>query len=172
MSAGDMHGVCSTAVAKTGSLPYVDEHSTVVEADAEDTWAALLEVVENSFSFAGARYIARILGCEQSEDSGPRPLAEGSSCPGFKVVSAMAPGELALAGRHRFSRYTLTFRLEGLGEEATRLRAETRAEFPGYKGRFYRALVIGTRGHVAVTRSLLAATGRRAGSIGSEQPER
>jgi len=43
-----------------------------------------------------------------------------------------------------------------------RVRAETRAEFPGLQGSVYRALVIGTRGHVLVTRRILAAVQRRA----------
>ena len=71
---------------------------------------------------------------------------------------------LALAGRHRFSSYALIFRLDDLGTHGTRLRAETRAEFPGVKGRLYRTLVIGTRAHVIVTRALLAAVERHSES--------
>jgi hypothetical protein len=70
--------------------------------------------------------------------------------------------ELALAGRHRFSVYLLSFRLEDAGSGRTRLVAETRAAFPGLKGSVYRALVIGTRMHVVVTRRILSATKRRA----------
>ena len=44
----------------------------------------------------------------------------------------------------------------------TRLRAETRADFPGVKGEAYKTMVIRTRGHVLVTRRLLGATKRRA----------
>ena len=43
-----------------------------------------------------------------------------------------------------------------------RLGAEIRAEFPGAAGTAYRALVIGTRGHVLVTRSFLRSVRRRA----------
>jgi len=43
-----------------------------------------------------------------------------------------------------------------------RLRAETRARFPGGAGRLYRAAVIGTRGHILVTMRLLEAVKRRA----------
>lgn len=70
--------------------------------------------------------------------------------------------ELGLAGTHRFSRYALVFRLEDLGEGRTGLGAETRAVFPKLHGRAYRALVIGTRMHVLVTRRRLGATKRRA----------
>ena len=73
-----------------------------------------------------------------------------------------AAERLALAGRHRFSTYLLRFRLEEAGPGSTRLVAETRAAFPGLKGSVYRAVVIGTRMHVVVTRRLLTATKRRA----------
>jgi hypothetical protein len=60
------------------------------------------------------------------------------------------------------STYLLSFRLEEAGPGRTRLVAETRAAFPGLKGSIYRALVIGTRMHVVVTRRILTATKRRA----------
>jgi hypothetical protein len=121
-------------------LPYIDEHSATIAVEREATWEALLRVVEGTFS-----------------SSGPRPLAEGSTLPGFHVTAARPPEELALAGSHRFSNYALTFCLDELGGGATRVRAETRAEFPGAKGGVYRTLVIGTRIHVLVTRRVLAA---------------
>ena len=104
---------------------------------------------------------ARIVGCADTEASGPRPLGEGSAFPGFHVVTAIAPTELALAGSHRFSDYALSFRLEPLGAVRTRVIAETRAVFPGVKGRAYRALVIGTRMHVLVVRRVLRGVSRR-----------
>jgi hypothetical protein len=144
------------------ALPYVDEHAIEVEAGADATWEALLRVAERSFGGAAAPPFARLLGCEDSAPAGPRPLAVGSAIPGFHVAAAEPRSELALVGRHRFSRYALTFRLDDLGPDRTRLRAETRAEFPGLHGAAYRALVIGTRGHVLVTRRLLDAVKRRA----------
>ena len=68
---------------------------------------------------------------------------------------------LALEGRHRYSRYALTFRIDPDGD-GSRLSAETRAEFPGWAGRAYRAGVIGTRGHVVVVRRLLRSVKARA----------
>ena len=97
----------------------------------------------------------------QTAASGPRPLAEGSAFPGFAVALAEPGSELALVGRHRYSEYALVFHLVAEGG-GTRLRAETRARFPGTAGRLYRAAVIGTRGHVLVTMRLLAAVKRRA----------
>jgi hypothetical protein len=148
--------------AETQRLPYVDEHSAIIDAGVEAVWAALLRVLEASFSSRPAPPIARVLGCVDLEVSGPRPLAPGSTCPGFHVAAAERPSELALAGHHRFSSYALIFHLEFLDVDRIRLRAETRAEFPGFKGRVYRALVIGTGGHVVVTRGLLGAVARRA----------
>jgi hypothetical protein len=144
------------------SLPYVDELPIEIGADRETTWAALLRVVEGSFASARGRGPARLLACEDTEPSGPRPLAQGSAFPGFHVETAELSSELALAGRHRFSTYLLSFRLEDDRGGRTRLIAETRAAFPGLKGSVYRALVIGTRIHVLVTRRLLTATKRRA----------
>lgn len=143
------------------ALPHVDEHSTSVEASPEETWEALLRIAEASFSSPRTATAARALGCEDAAAAGPRPLAAGSAIPGFHVAAAEPGRELALVGRHRFSRYALIFRLDPAGA-GTALRAETRAEFPGLHGRAYRALVIGSRLHVLVTRRLLAAAKRRA----------
>jgi hypothetical protein len=148
--------------AASEQLPHVDEHSVVVEASPEPTWEALLRVAEGSVSSGGAPTLSRLLGCADTTAAGPRPLAAGSTLPGFHVAAATEPEGLSLAGSHRFSNYALIFRLDDLGDGRTRLRAETRAEFPGLKGGVYRALVIGTRIHVLVTRRILTATKRRA----------
>lgn len=143
------------------SLPFVDEHSVEVAAPAEEIWEALLRTADGSLASRRAGVGARALGCQDVEASGPRPLAAGSTIPGFHVEVADPPRELALVGSHRFSRYALIFRLDPEGG-LTRLTAETRAEFPGLHGRAYRALVIGSGMHVVVTRRLLEAAKRRA----------
>jgi hypothetical protein len=131
-----------------------------VAADGEATWAAMVRVVDRAMGSAGTG--ARILGCEDTAARGPRPLAEGSAVPGFHVAEARAPERLALAGRHRFSDYALIFHVDAAAAGGSRLRAETRAVFPGLKGHAYRALVIGTRMHVLVTRRLLGRIKARA----------
>lgn len=143
------------------ALPFVDEHGVEVAAPPEAVWESLCRVAEGSFSSPLAGRIARLVGCEQTAATGPRPLAAGSTIPGFAVARAEPGSELALAGRHRYSEYALVFHLDGEGA-TTRLRAETRAVFPGTSGRLYRAAVIGTRGHVLVTMRLLTAVKRRA----------
>jgi hypothetical protein len=147
-------------------LPHIDEHSATIGARPERTWEALLRAVDASVSAGGASRLARLLGCAETEAGGPRPLAAGSTVPGFRVEAATEPRELALAGRHRFSDYALVFRLDDLGAGRTRLRAETRAAFPGLKGEAYKTMVIRTRGHVLATRRMLDATRRRAERAG------
>ncbi len=139
-------------------LPHVDEHSASIAASPNTAWDALLRVVEGSFASGASSRGARLLACEDIEASGPRPLAAGSVLPGFQVETAARPRELGLVGSHRFSDYALIFRLDAVNDGSATLRAETRATFPGLKGRAYRAAVIGTRMHVLVTRRLLAAT--------------
>ena len=139
------------------ALPHVDEHSIPIDAAPGVVWDALLRVVEGSFASGASSRGARLLGCADSVASGPRPLAAGSVLPGFHVETARAPRELAIAGSHRFSSYALIFRLDEEGEGGTILLAETRATFPGLKGRVYRAMVIGTRIHVLVTRRIIGA---------------
>jgi hypothetical protein len=143
-------------------LSHIDEHAVAVAAPAATTWEALLRVIEGSVSAGAAPGLARALGCADTAASGPRPLAPGSALPGFHVASAEPPLELALAGSHRFSDYALIFRLDELEDGRSQVRAETRAEFPGFKGGVYRALVIGTRMHVLVTRRILEAARKRA----------
>jgi hypothetical protein len=147
---------------RTEQLPHVDEHSATVAAGRDTAWEALLRVVEGTVSSAVATPGARVLGCADTVASGPRPLAAGSTVPGFHVAAATPPSELALAGGHRFSDYALIFRLDELDGDRTRIRAETRAEFPGLKGSIYRGLVIGTRMHVLATRRILAGVKRNA----------
>jgi len=69
--------------------------------------------------------------------------------PGFRVDQAEPGRWLAFRGRHRFSRYALTFILDG-----GCLRARTHAAFPGVLGRLYRAAVIGSGAHRLVTRRM------------------
>ncbi|OHV35375.1 hypothetical protein BCD49_04850 [Pseudofrankia sp. EUN1h] len=143
-------------------LPFIDEHTTVVDATPEDVWLALTDRLDRSFRGAGAQRYARAVGCANWAPSGPRPLAVGSTIVGFRVAAAVPGSYLTLAGRHRFADYTLAFRLDDAGAGRIRLRAESRAAFPGVPGRTYRLLVIGSRGHVVGLRRLLAATRRQA----------
>lgn len=157
-----MNGVVDTPLE---SLAHIDEHGLLVLAPVEDVWRALLPVLAGSFSRGPSQRAARALGCAQTEASGPIDVI-GSTLPGFMVVRVIEPAAIALQGSHRFARYGLIFDLEPTKDEQTLLRAETRAAFPGLKGRAYRALVIGTRGHVLVVNRILRAAKRRAEKAG------
>ena len=139
------------------SLPFVDERSVSVDASAEATWAALLEWYERGLADTAAGHlVVRGLDCEPAERQG-RPGRIGSTIPGFIVARAVPPAVLALMGEDRFSRYALVFRITERIDAPVLLSAETRAEFPGLRGRAYRALVIGSRAHVLVTARMLRA---------------
>ena len=145
---------------QVAQLPYLDEHATTIDASVDAVWRVLIDVVDRGFSRIGGASFARALACEDRTASGPRPLAEGSTIPGFHVVAAVPGVELVLEGSHRFSSYALIFRLEQLDADRSRLSAESRAAFPGV-GRVYRLLVVGTGGHVVAVRRLLARVKRR-----------
>jgi len=144
-------------------LPYIDEHVSTVDAGRERTWAALVAVGRAHLGGSAAGPAVRLLRVEPARASGDwsEPQA-GATLPGFAVEEARPPSRLALAGRHRFSRYALVFELEAAGADRTRIRAETRAAFPGALGRVYQALVIGTGGHRLVVRRLLGLIEERA----------
>ena len=142
-------------------LPHIDEHAIEISAPPARTWRELDRLVGEP----GGRLpeaLARVLGTSERSAGGPRPLAAGSPLTGFRVAEARPPQELDLRGEHRFSRYALVYRIDELPGDRSRLRAETLAEFPGLRGRAYRALVIGTRGHVLAVRGILRAVKRRA----------
>lgn len=143
------------------ALPFVDEHARIVAAPPGAAWAALVRVLPRAFGGRAAERYARAIACDPAAPHGAFP-AVGSAIVGFRVARADAPRELALVGRHRFSTYALTFRLDALDDGTTRVRAETRAAFPGVAGKLYRAAVIGTRGHLLVLRRLLRGVERGA----------
>lgn len=139
-----------------GPRRYRDVRSAAVATAPDVVWRAVLNQVE----VLGPAWYVRLIGCRDTRAEGPRPLDAGSVVPGFRVAEADPPHRLVLDGVHRFSVYTLTFRLvpDGAG---TRLEAHTDAIFPGVLGAIYRVLVIGSRFHKLATRSILARVRRR-----------
>lgn len=112
-------------------LPYIDEHAITVNANRDDTWSALLNVL-----------------CRDTHDPTTVPI-------GFVLQEAREPVRFALQGRHPFAVYRLVFELAQDSDQRTRVRALTWADFPGVHGKAYRALVIGTRAHRVVVRGML-----------------
>ncbi len=143
-------------------LPYIDEHAITIDAAVDAVWPILSARIDQAFSHGPVAAFAGAVGCESRAASGPRPLAVGSTVPGFRVATAEPLRKLVLRGRHRFSIYALTFRLQTVGEDRTRIAAETRAAFPGLRGRIYRLFVISTGGHVVAVRKVLSDVKRRA----------
>ncbi|MFY1615795.1 hypothetical protein [Micromonospora sp. WMMD736] len=144
------------------SLPEVDEHAVVIAAEPQDVWPHLLHVVQETFDGPAVSAYARLVRAADPVASGPRPLAEGSTLPGFHVATAHPARELTLRGSHRFSTYALTFRVDPVEPGRTRLRAQTRAVFPGLAGGLYRQLLLRSGGHVLGVRRMLASVRRRA----------
>jgi hypothetical protein len=145
-------------------LPYIDAHTIEVQAPAASVWD---EIVEHTLRNFGAGmgplgpYATRLGGCPYVEAPPPgRDVPE--TIVGFRVARAEQPSLIVLAGEHRFARYSLTLRVEPVGSgSSSRLTAETRASFPGARGRAYRRIVIGTGGHVIVVMRMLMAVRRR-----------
>lgn len=135
-------------------LPPIDEHSVEIDAPAEAAWAALFPTLGRTFNGRLSRRVAGWLDCRNQIAEGDL-RHPGGTLPGFVVARSVAPVMLALMGVHRFSRYALVFRIDLLPGQRCRVRAETRAMFPGAAGTAYRAGVIGSRGHVFVIRRLL-----------------
>lgn len=146
------------------SLPFVDEHYIEIAAKPEEVWDALMRVVSGMGDGRSGAPMARALGCEETAAEGETGEI-GSKIPGFVVTRSVRPAVLALMGQHRFSQYALIFTILEKPSGLMLLSAQTRAVFPGRKGRAYRGLVIGTRGHVVATTSILRRVRKRAERI-------
>lgn len=142
-------------------LPPVDERSIEVDAPAEVAWAALFPTLSGAFDSRLSQRVARRLECRDLEASGDLHHP-GGTLPGFVVARAVAPVMLALMGEHRFSHYALVIRIDLLPGQRSRVRAETRARFPGASGTAYRVAVLGTHGHGLLTRRILRSLKKRA----------
>ncbi|MBA0045330.1 hypothetical protein [Mycobacteroides sp. LB1] len=130
---------------------YIDEHTIRIDAPRHQVWESLQRNVDAMLRSAERNPIGPLLGT--------RPRA------GFAVDGIEPEQRLSLAGQHRFSRYELVFELGETRDGGTQLRAQTYADFPGLRGRIYRALVIGTRGHVLATNYILRSVKRRASTV-------
>ncbi|MGB2851943.1 MAG: hypothetical protein WBB30_03530 [Solirubrobacterales bacterium] len=142
-------------------LPPVDEHALEIEAPAEAAWAALFPTLGRALDTRSSRRLARVLDCRDQIAEGDLHHP-GGTLPGLVVARSVAPVMLALMGEHRFSKYALVFRIDLLPGQRCRVRAETRAMFPGRTGSLFRLAVIRTRTHVIVVRRMLRRLKKRA----------
>ena len=129
------------------ALPFIDEHSVVADASAEAVWDSVHAAFDRPLTGVTRRY-AELVGVRDGQ--------------AFVVDTAVRPELVGLIGEHRFSRYALTFTVEPLGPDRTRLTARTNAVFPGIAGQLYKTAVIRSRAHVVVTRGLLRRLAKRA----------
>jgi hypothetical protein len=127
-----------------GGPPFVDEHSVFVAAPAAAVWAVLLAPPPRRR--AGGALLTRALRLSDPD----------ATRPGFAVTESDPTRRLLFAGGHRFSDYTLEWRLSAR-DGGTVLAARTCAAFPGWRGGIYRRLVIGSGGHRVVMRRWLRA---------------
>jgi hypothetical protein len=150
------------------ALPLIDEHEVAVDASADEVWPFVIAGFTRLTIRAPWRAFAKAIRAEPDRAGGD-PTTIGATVPGFRVVRCVPPTEWGLEGRHLFSRYGLTFRIDPLDGGRCRVTAESRAEFPGPHGTVYRALVIGTGGHVVGVRGILQSIKREAERSRSEQ---
>ncbi|WP_116953004.1 hypothetical protein [Jiangella endophytica] len=143
--------------APASALPFVDEHHLLVPAPPAAVWPALAAHVR---AMTGAGPLSRVLGTLPRRASG-EPLEPGATVPGFAVAAAEPERLVRLIGRHRFSRYALTFTLVA-APGGTMVRARTEAAFPGPHGRVYRLLVITSGAHRLAVARILRDVRRRA----------
>jgi hypothetical protein len=136
-------------------LPFIDRHSVEFSVSPEAVWTSILVLIRQKMG-ASSRF-AQTLGCDPGEATLEFSGLVGQTVPGFAIAEVEPGQKLVLRGRHRFSSYELTLRLEG-----HRLVAETRAEFPGFIGQIYRTAVIRSGGHTLITKSLLREIVRQA----------
>ena len=80
----------------------------LLRAPASTVWHTLGRALPSS---RASQIYAAVVGADDRRPTGG-PLQSGSTVPGFAVREAVVPQRLVLAGRHRFSSYTLTFLLE------------------------------------------------------------
>ena len=127
---------------------YVDEHAATLDVPPDRAFQAVTDEVGDMLRPGRHALLTRVLGTV------PRA--------GFEIAERDPPRLLSLAGRHRFSRYVLDFRVEERGDGGSVVTAVTYADFPGPHGAAYRMLVIGSRGHVLAVRRMLAGIRRAA----------
>jgi len=137
-------------------LPLLDRHEVLVAAPARAVWEALPSALPGP----SAVPYAWAVGADPARVSGVVP-DEGATVPGFRVAEAVPDRRLHLTGRHRFSRYALTFTLEAVAG-GTLLGAVSHAEFPGVLAGLYRLAVVGTGAHGVLVPGMLRSVRRRA----------
>jgi hypothetical protein len=143
-------------------LPFVDAWSVDIEAPPRVVWEVLLASVPGPRPGAVLRAWAAVWRAEPADSNGLAPHVLGAERPGLAVCEVVPASTYALAGRHRFARYQLVFRIGERHDGRSRLTAETFASFPGTSGRLYRTLLLDAKSHAMVMWITLRLLRRRA----------
>lgn len=154
---------------KDALLPFVDAWSVDIAAPPRVVWETLLASVPGARPGIGLRVWAMAWGADPADSNGLASHVLGAERPGFAVVEVVPPATYALAGRHRFARYQLAFRIDQRGGTQSRLTAETFASFPGMGGRLYRVLLIDAKSHALVMWIVTRLLRRRAEVVARHQ---
>ncbi len=125
----------------------MDEHSVTVDAPREAVWKAVGQYARE-LTRSDHGLIGTVLGTE------PRS--------GFDVSQQTEGKCLELSGRHRFARYRLVLALTEQPDRALKLSAISYADFPGARGRLYRAVLLGSGAHILAVRHMLRTISRHA----------
>jgi hypothetical protein len=136
-------------------LPLIDVRSVEVGASSVRCWRAVIDVMSRSADGPGGRVFVAGISCADRDSIG-KPDELGAAFPGFHVVRSEPPFLWGLEGSHRFSTYSLEFRVDSVGPARSTVHAESRARFHGLPGTVYRTAVIGTGGHAFAMGLLLA----------------
>jgi hypothetical protein len=137
------------------ALPLIDVRSVEVGASSVRCWRAVIDVMSRSTDRPGARLFTAGISCADRGSIG-EPDEVGAAIPGFHVVRSEPPFLWGLEGSHRFSTYSLEFRVDSIGPASAAVHAESRARFHGLPGSLYRTAVIGTGGHAFAVGLMLA----------------
>ncbi|SEP05998.1 hypothetical protein SAMN05216267_10841 [Actinacidiphila rubida] len=135
----------------------------MIAAPPNVVWECLTHLVAHR-NLTGTPLLVRVVGAQPRRASGT-PLDTGATVPGFAVAESVPGRKVRLAGRHRFSPYSLAFTLADHAE-GTLLAARSDAEFPGVAGSLYRRLVIGSGAHRVLVRRMLESVRRHAEAAG------
>ncbi|WP_291986555.1 DUF2867 domain-containing protein [Luteitalea sp.] len=152
-------------------LPFVDAWSIDIEAPPRVVWDAVLAFAPGATPSIWLRAFAWLWRARPAASNGLASHVLGAERPGFAVSMVVPPATYALAGRHRFARYQLVFRIGQRGPGQSRLTAETYATFPGTAGRLYRMLLVDARLHGLVMWAMVRLVRRRAEADARRQGE-
>lgn len=143
-------------------LPFVDAWSIEIAAPPVAVWDAVLALGPGPRPSFWYRAFASLWQADPAVSNGLASHVLGAERPGFAVCEVVRPATYALAGRHRFARYQLVFRIDQRGPGRSRLTVETFATFPGRAGRLYRMCLMDARLHGLVMWAMVRLVRRRA----------